>query len=114
MFLNCCQACNEGASGELLSSRGIAKLSLHVSIRALNLFLLNHLKRFLPYVWYGDEAKTHSLQDLLNKLGDLIWSSTTRRNSPNHVSQLYIGVTFEPVMQFINPSELGISWKGAT
>ena len=40
--------------------RGFARLSLHVSLTELNLFLLNDLKRYWPYIWYVDKAKTHS------------------------------------------------------
>ena len=44
------------------------RLSLFVSRTALNLFLLNDMKRYWPYAWYLDKAKRHRLHDL-KKIG---------------------------------------------
>ena len=44
-------------------------MRLDVSLTALNKFLLNDLKRYLPYDLYVDEAKTHSFKDLKETLG---------------------------------------------
>ena len=51
-------------SSQLQLIKGLARLRLDVSLTALNKFLLNDLNMYWPYVWYVDEAKTHSLQDL--------------------------------------------------
>ena len=45
--------------------RGLARLSLCVSLTALNKCLLNDLKSYWPCLWYVGEAKTRSWQTLL-------------------------------------------------
>ena len=44
--------------------RGLARLCLDVSLKALKKMFPNFLKRYWPYVWYVDKADTHSLQDV--------------------------------------------------